>query len=660
MRGLPRTAACVSSILIVVGVVTVQRPGMAQCVETLIEPSIGVLNDEFADRRAMAVDGSTLVVGSLASTGQNNGAGLAFVYEYTGGAWVETDVLRSGQFASSQAFGRTCAIDGDTIMVRSVRQFAPYSPPGGGAVFVFEREAGAWAQTQRLFDPTIGSEGVADGFGASIALVGDTAYISNWLREKVRIYERIAGVWTETGEISDANVSAFPLPSGTSFGGGSVSVEGNRMIVSHLAGTTIPPVSVLEFDGTTWQGIASLTPQSPGQYEDAPWVQIENGTVFVGSSLEAGASGVVRVYEEVAGSWLETQVIAPSNLSAVMRFGLAFDVHGDTLIVGAPGDDIGPQNDNNGAVYQFSRQGSSWVEERRWVTSHPPSFDSGGMGTSVALGAHDILAGSPAFRSVGRVHVFPLEEPQGVAFGDARPSSTGLAAVLSAHGSVVASRDCLTLGVDQLPLGRTGYFLMSRTQGYFPLFGGSEGDLLLGSPWYRFSQEVLDTGTTGRVSFPLRFGDLPQGVLFQPGETWSFQLWFRDMNPAPTSNTSNGLALTLVTPGDPAVQFPVTLARLDEEAAQVPILITLSQQVEHDVLVPYTVSGSATLGVDWMIDVPSPVVVPAGAISTTIHLSVLEDSEQEGDESATLTLGAPLGAVAGTTVSFELTIVDDD
>ncbi|MCP3917516.1 MAG: hypothetical protein GY711_18380 [bacterium] len=37
---------------------------------------------------------------------------------------------------------------------------------------------------------------------------------------------------------------------------------------------------------------------------------------------------------------------------------------------------------------------------------------------------------------------------------------------------------------------------------------------------------------------------LPQGLVFQPGETWNFQCWFRDANPAPTSNTSDGLSIT--------------------------------------------------------------------------------------------------------------------
>ena len=45
-------------------------------------------------------------------------------------------------------------------------------------------------------------------------------------------------------------------------------------------------------------------------------------------------------------------------------------------------------------------------------------------------------------------------------------------------------------------------------------------------------------------SFSPDLGDLPQGTVVSAGETWNFQLWYRDVNPTQTSNTSNGLAVT--------------------------------------------------------------------------------------------------------------------
>ena len=69
-------------------------------------------------------------------------------------------------------------------------------------------------------------------------------------------------------------------------------------------------------------------------------------------------------------------------------------------------------------------------------------------------------------------------------------------------------------------------------------------DLCLGLPIVRFDGDVLGSGTLGEVNFQVRLDALPQGVQFQVGESWNFQYWFRDSNPQPTSNTSDGLSIT--------------------------------------------------------------------------------------------------------------------
>ena len=47
----------------------------------------------------------------------------------------------------------------------------------------------------------------------------------------------------------------------------------------------------------------------------------------------------------------------------------------------------------------------------------------------------------------------------------------------------------------------------------------------------------------GTASFSPDLTQLPGGAQVQPGERWSFQLWFRDSNPGATSNFSNGVEL---------------------------------------------------------------------------------------------------------------------
>jgi hypothetical protein len=134
----------------------------------------------------------------------------------------------------------------------------------------------------------------------------------------------------------------------------------------------------------------------------------------------------------------------------------------------------------------------------------------------------------------------------GTSYCDSNSNSTGSVALLTASGSAVVADNALTLQVNALPPSKFGYMLMSNTQGFVGLFGGSQGNLCLGGSIVRFSKNVLNSGTAGSISFSPDLTALPQGTVIAPGSQWNFQFWFRDNNPGATSNTSNGLAVNFL------------------------------------------------------------------------------------------------------------------
>jgi len=132
----------------------------------------------------------------------------------------------------------------------------------------------------------------------------------------------------------------------------------------------------------------------------------------------------------------------------------------------------------------------------------------------------------------------------GAPYCETNTNSTGLAASLSGQGSPAVAANEVEFHVEGLPPGQAGYLLMSDSQAFVPDFGGSQGNLCVGSPILRFSADVLFASAAGEAFFAPDLTDLPQGTVVAAGETWSFQLWYRDANPGLTSNTSNGLAIT--------------------------------------------------------------------------------------------------------------------
>ncbi|WP_017716113.1 DUF4347 domain-containing protein [Kamptonema formosum] len=93
------------------------------------------------------------------------------------------------------------------------------------------------------------------------------------------------------------------------------------------------------------------------------------------------------------------------------------------------------------------------------------------------------------------------------------------------------------------------------------------------------------------------------------------------------------------------VEFASTASSSDEPAsgsATANIQVKLSQALNFDLSVPYTVAGSATTGTDFTA-LSGAVVVPAGSAAANIPLQILADSAAEPAETVVLTLTPPAG-----------------
>lgn len=138
-------------------------------------------------------------------------------------------------------------------------------------------------------------------------------------------------------------------------------------------------------------------------------------------------------------------------------------------------------------------------------------------------------------------------------------NSSGNAASLSFEGTAAgAGIRLVASGGPQLASTGFGYFLVSSstTQG-LPI---GDGVLCLGQPQGRYApggaaalnslgkfdangdfENLSGTSTSGYgFDVPTQLPSPPGGSI-QPGSTWHFQLWYRDLNPGPTVNFSNGI-----------------------------------------------------------------------------------------------------------------------
>ena len=127
-------------------------------------------------------------------------------------------------------------------------------------------------------------------------------------------------------------------------------------------------------------------------------------------------------------------------------------------------------------------------------------------------------------------------------------NSTGQAATLTVFGSSLVSANYLTVVASQLRPFSFGLFLTSPDQGVVTTPAGSQGNLCLGGSIGRYvgPGQVQNSGSAGTIELSLDLTAMPTPtgqVSVQPGDTWNFQAWSRDVNPGPTSNLTDGMSV---------------------------------------------------------------------------------------------------------------------
>jgi hypothetical protein len=110
----------------------------------------------------------------------------------------------------------------------------------------------------------------------------------------------------------------------------------------------------------------------------------------------------------------------------------------------------------------------------------------------------------------------------------------------------------------------------------------------------------------------------------------------------------------------PAVSVTTTTATISEGGLDDgQIIFTRNGNPGGDLFVNYSVSGTATAGVDYAA-LPGVALIPAGQSSVTIPLKVIDDKDLEADETVIVTVSAAAAYTIGGSAAATVKILDDD
>ncbi len=292
----------------------------------------------FAER--IAIDGNVAAFSALGATVDGvTLAGAIYVYRNINGVWTFEQKLIADD-NRQQRFGDSLAILGDTIVAGAT--LAPSSANPIGAVYIFNRTANGWSQSQRLVaTDTI----TTTQFGYSVALDNNVLVIGTpfnpsggSLGGDVYVFNRANGVWSQSQKLSGPN------PTGFRQFGRSVDIDGDYLAVgaSHVdIGTAADAGSAYVYqllDGQ-WVLQSELINESPipgGGYGTT--ISISGQSVLVGelgNSTFTNPFGAVHAFISIDEQWYERAVFTGSPAGAGSNFALSLDHDGNTAVVGS-------------------------------------------------------------------------------------------------------------------------------------------------------------------------------------------------------------------------------------------------------------------------------------------------------------------------------------
>jgi cysteine-rich repeat protein len=328
------------------------RTGGVWTQQAKLVPGDGVYLDYFG--MSVSLDGDTALIGATGDDDNGTDSGSAYVYTRTGDVWTrEAKLLPDDGVARQRFSSHAVSLDGDTALIGAYGD--DDNGWQSGSAYVFERTGGAWVQHAKLL-PDDGD--FQDQFGYSVALDGDTMVVGtrnggdSWYGAAY-VFTREGGVWTQRAKLlPDDGVISNKF-------GSSVSLEGDTVLIGAPGdidnGGHSGSAYVFIRTGGVWTQQAKLVPGDGAADDEFGWpLFLDGDTALIGvhgDDDNGPESGSAYVFTRTGGVWTQRGKVLPDDGDNGDFFGYSVALDGDTALIGARrDDDLGY---SSGAAYVF-------------------------------------------------------------------------------------------------------------------------------------------------------------------------------------------------------------------------------------------------------------------------------------------------------------------
>ncbi len=317
-------------------------------------------------------------------------------------------------------FGASVSVNGNTLVIGAPWNNVGNANNASGSAYVFTRNAqGVWTEQQKL---TASDSTNGIGFGSSVSMDKDSIVIAaNWnddgnnnsLSTAYVFTRNTQGVWIEQQKLTSSDK---PEQIGRPI---SVSVDGDTIIMGvALSNGGNGPISGTAYIFTrntqgAWTEQQKLIASDGAAGDTFGWsVDLNGDTAVIGRGAvgsDIPSSGSAYIFTRNAQDvWTEQQKLIASDKSPEDLFGWSVAMNGNTIVVGAMGDDT--YGNNFGSAYVFARNTQGiWAEQQKLFPSDGTVGDAFGQAVSMDKDIIIVRTGSPSLLEPthdGKAYVF--------------------------------------------------------------------------------------------------------------------------------------------------------------------------------------------------------------------------------------------------------------
>ena len=330
----------------------------------------------------------------------------AWAQKTAGSTAVRFEVDAADQLADG--FGWAVAVQGDEMLVGE-----PFGSLQAGRAYLYSRGTdNVWRITHTFLSDL---ETLGDQFGAAVWLGEDLALIgapeADDQRGAVYVFERQDGSWAQTARLVGTGVVA-----GDEFGT-ALDASGHRLLIGAPATADGGVAFLFEHDGTAWREAARLTGTTTVEGDLFGWsVALDGDQALVGAQYHDSRTGAVYYYERDAASeqWAEQEIWRAGDSNNTGRFGRAISLQDGIAAIGAPYTEA----QLLGAVYVREQDPATqkWEEVAKLQGATTTNFDL--LGWSVDLAEDYLIAGArlhdAAGSAAGTAYIFARDAATGM------------------------------------------------------------------------------------------------------------------------------------------------------------------------------------------------------------------------------------------------------